>query len=684
MNDKLSRRDFGKGAAATICWAAAGTSAPRLFAEQEIRWQRLSSCTGALPVPSTSREQTGDTIARLDKDSPATDFVISFRVVGPALVWYRRMPDKSWNRYIIEKEFLTIEAGGTSFDVDDDGNEDIIFGSDSQDNKVWWWENPYPNFDPNVPWKRHIIKDGGAKQHHDMIFADLKGTGKPQLIFWNQGAKTLFLAEIPKDPRNSGPWNLTPIYVGQAGEGIEGAARYAEGLFAYDIDGDGRLDLLAGNYWFRNEGNGNFRPIKIGAIGGRIRAGKLKPGKYPQIVIASGDGNGPLMMYECADSADPTAPGAWIGHNLLDRDMIHGHSLELADIDGDGNLDIITAEQGKWTTLPNVLDNPNATAWILYGDGKGKFRTTILSTGEGWHDTKVADFDGDGDLDLLQKPYAWSTGNVRPWVPVMAASVHHEVFNTPVGMELWSYRGQLAKDLPGTLGKIRSLGFTDVETASFYGRTAAEFHMLLQQKELTCSSLIVTYQRLQSDPDGVTRDAKTVGASYVLTSGMPHGVDLTVDDVHKAAADFNTWGKNLKEQGLQFGYHPHGFEFVHTPKATLFDLLVAETQLEYVTFELDTFWFAHSGADPVCFMELYPTRFSLLHLKDLARGTKMDLTGKAPDQTSVALGQGELDWPAILREAKRIGISRYYIEDESPEAPEQVPRSMAYLRKLIY
>jgi sugar phosphate isomerase/epimerase len=695
MNDKLSRRDFGKGAAAAICWGAAGTSAPRLFAEQEIRWQRLSSSTGALPVPSTSREQTGDTIARLDKDSPATDFVISFRVVGPALVWYRRMPDKSWNRYIIEKEFLTIEAGGTSFDVDGDGNEDIIFGSDSQDNKVWWWENPYPNFDPNVPWKRHIIKDGGAKQHHDMIFADLKGTGKPQLIFWNQGAKTLFLAEIPKDPRNSGPWNLTPIYVGQAGEGIEGAARYAEGLFAYDIDGDGRLDLLAGNYWFRNEGNGNFRPIKIGAIGGRIRAGKLKPGKYPQIVIAPGDGNGPLMMYECADSADPTAPGAWIGHNLLDRDMIHGHSLELADIDGDGNLDIITAEQGKWTTLPNVLDNPNATAWILYGDGKGNFRTTILSAGEGWHDTKVADFDGDGDLDLLHKPYAWSapridvwlnndTGNVRPWVPVMAASVHHEVFNTPVGMELWSYRGQLAKDLPGTLGKIRSLGFTDVETASFYGRTAAEFHMLLQQKDLTCSSLIVTYQRLQSDPDGVTRDAKTVGASYVLTSGMPHGVDLTVDDVHKAAADFNTWGKNLKERGLQFGYHPHGFEFVHTPKATLFDLLVAETQMEYVTFELDTFWFAHSGADPVCFMELYPTRFSLLHLKDLARGTKMDLTGKAPDQTSVALGQGELDWPAILREAKRIGISRYYIEDESAEAPEQVPRSMAYLRKLIY
>jgi hypothetical protein len=69
MKDKLSRRDFGKGAAATVCWGAVGTSAPRFFAEQEIRWQRMSSSAGALPVPSTSREQTGDTIARLDKDS---------------------------------------------------------------------------------------------------------------------------------------------------------------------------------------------------------------------------------------------------------------------------------------------------------------------------------------------------------------------------------------------------------------------------------------------------------------------------------------------------------------------------------------------------------------------------------------------------------------------------------------
>ncbi len=692
MSDHMNRRDFGKSIALAACWEAIPA---RLLADQHIQWQRQSSSTGALPVPSTSREQTGVALGRLDKDSPATDFVLSFRVVGPALVWYRRLPNKTWDRYIIEKGFVPLEAGGVCFDVDGDGNQDVVFGADWQGNQLWWWQNPYPNFDPAVPWKRHIIKDSGANQHHDMIFADLKGTGRPQLIFWNQGAKTIFMAEIPRDPRNSGPWELVPIFTGHAGEGVNGAALYAEGLFACDVDGDGRLDLLAGNFWLRNEGNGKFTPIKIAEIGGRIRAGKLKPGKYPQIVIAPGDGNGPLMMYECADRADPLAPGAWVGRNLLDRDLIHGHSLELADIDGDGNLDIITGEQGKWSTTPNALDNPTATAWILYGDGKGNFRPTVLASGEGWHDTKVADFDGDGDLDILQKPYAWSaprvdvwlnngTGKVKSWKAVMAPGVLREAFTTPVGMELWTYRHQLHQDFPGTLASIRGLGFRDVETATFYGRTAAEFNAALQQNGMTCSSLIAEYERLQSNMAGVIQDAKALGATYVLASWIPHPAEFNEAEVHSAAQHFNQWGKSLKDADLQFGYHPHGYEFVHTPKATLFDTLAAETDPAYVSFELDTFWFAQAGADPVCFMQRYPTRFSQMHLKDLARGTPKNQTGGAPDESSVALGQGELNWPAILREAKRIGIRRYYIEDESPRAPEQVPQTQVYLSKLIY
>ena len=691
----IKRREFLKTGMAAATVSMTGLHAYGITG-QEIRWLRKSSVRGELPVPSTSREQTGDVVGRFDKDSPATDFVLSYRVCGPALVWYRRMPSGRWDRYIVERDFVPLEAGGTAFDVDGDGNTDIIFGEDWQGNKVYWWENPYPNFDPDVPWKRHILKDGGATQHHDMIVADIEGSGKPQLYFWNQGAKTLFMARIPQDPRSSGPWKLVPIYSGNAGEGSAGSwgwTPYAEGMHAFDIDGDRKLDLLAGNYWFKHLGGDRFKPIKVGAIGGRIRAGKFKAGKYPQIVIAPGDGSGPLMLYEC--TGDPANEHDWAGHNLLDEDLKHGHTLDVADIDGDGNLDILVAEQGKWTTEPTVLDNPNARAWILFGNGDGTFRTTLLDHGEGWHDGKIADFDGDGKLDLLQKPYAWSaprvdvwlnggTGHVPSWSPKTAATVKTRNFDHPVGMELWTYRRLLAEDTPGTLGRIRDLGFADVETASLYGRTAGGFAELLKQKGLTCSSVIAEYDRFSKDLSGVVRDAKELGASYVITSNIPHSGELTAPDVSAAAENFNTWGMKVKEQGLRFGYHPHGFEFVHTPTETLFDLLAKETHGDYVTFELDAFWFVHGGADPVCYLEKYSGRFELMHLKDMAKGTIIDLTGRAPDESSVALGKGHLDWAAIFRAADRAGVKVYFIEDESPQAPQQVLETQAFLRKLNY
>ena len=689
----MKRREFIKSSTAVAAASMIGFRTRRAFG-REIPWVRKSSVRGELPVPSTSREQTGGAIGRFDRDSPAADFVMSFRVCGPALVWYRRMPSGRWDRYIVENDFVPLEAGGTAFDVDGDGNTDIIFGEDGSGNKLYWWENPYPNFDPDVPWKRHIIKDGGANQHHDMIFADIEGTGRPQLYFWNQGARTLFMSRIPDDPRNSGPWPLTPIYSGNAGFGDAsslGWTPYAEGMDAYDIDGDGKLDLLAGNYWFKYEGGDKFKPIKVGVIGGRIRAGRFKPGKYPQIVISPGDGDGPLMMYEC--TGNPEDESAWMGHKLLNRDMIHGHTLDIADIDGDGNLDILTAEQGKWTTEPTILDNPKASAWILYGNGDGTFRTTLLDEGEGWHDGKFADFDGDGDLDLLQTPYAWSaprvdvwlnsgTGVVRSWKAETAPTVETHRFDHPVGMELWTYRRQLSGDAPGTLDRISKLGFDDIETASFYGRTAQEFADLLIKHKLKCSSLIADYGQFSNALDEVIRNAKVLGANYVITSNIPRPGELTVEEVNAAVINFNNWGRAVKEQGLHFGYHPHGFEFVHTPQETLFDVLIKNTDPEYVTYELDAFWFVHGGADPVCYLEKYPGRFDLMHLKDMARGTTTDLTGRAPDETSVALGKGQLDWAAILHAAIRTGVKVYFIEDESPAAPEQVLDTKEFLAHL--
>jgi hypothetical protein len=96
--------------------------------------------------------------------------------------------------------------------------------------------------------------------------------------------------------------------------------------------------------------------------------------------------------------------------------MVHGHSLQLADIDGDGHLDIFAAEMAKWQERKAEPDHPDATAWILLGDGQGRFRTTVLSRGIDFHEARVADLDGDGDLDILDKPYNWDAPRVDVWL----------------------------------------------------------------------------------------------------------------------------------------------------------------------------------------------------------------------------------------------------------------------------
>jgi hypothetical protein len=374
----------------------------------EIRWQRLSSKTGDLPVPpGGSVMQTGAVVGDFDGDG-VNDFVLSFRQKPPALVWYRRQ-GTGWDLYVIEHDYLTIEAGGAVCDIDGDGDRDIVFGGDWQSPNVWWWENPSPNFDKDTSWKRRLIKKDGKNQHHDQVFGDFLGTGKPQLAFWNQQAKTLFLAEIPAQPREADGWPMTEIVSGTSA----GSTPYTEGMSAFDVDADGRVDLLAYDSWFKHTGGKNFKQIKLGDVGGLIFAGYFKPSKFPQIVISPGDGVGPVRWYECTGNPENSAD--WQAHELIAK-VIHGHSLQLGDVNRDGHLDLFVGEMAKWKEKEVNADHPEATGWIFFGDGNGNFTKTELVKGHGWHEARLADLDGDGDLDLLNKPYTWETPRVDVWL----------------------------------------------------------------------------------------------------------------------------------------------------------------------------------------------------------------------------------------------------------------------------
>lgn len=254
----------------------------------------------------------------------------------------------------------------------------------------------------------------------------------------------------------------------------------------------------------------------------------------------------------------------------------------------------------------------------------------------------------------------------------------------PLGLEIYSLRRELAKDIPGTLALVRNFGFDEVEVPNFYGLTASAFRDQMDKAHLRCTAMVAQHDRLSHDLKGVIEDARVLGAAYVIYPWIPHqDNEFTIDDCQRAAANMNVWGRTLEQAGLEFCYHPHGYEFRPSPGGTLFDVLASQTDRALVNFQADVFWIAWPGQDPVKLLRRYPTRFSLMHLKDLRRGSKVgDLSGHAPEETSVALGTGMLDFPAILCEAKRIGVKRYYIEDEAPEAIANIPVSLKYLRSL--
>jgi len=254
-----------------------------------------------------------------------------------------------------------------------------------------------------------------------------------------------------------------------------------------------------------------------------------------------------------------------------------------------------------------------------------------------------------------------------------------------LGFQLYSLRDSFAKDPIHALDRTRDYGFTQVETYSLHGMPAPEFRARLDERGLRAVSMHVGYERLKSDMPGVIAEAKALGVSYVTLPWLPDE-RFTHQVVERVLAEFNSFGRQLRQAGLRFVFHPHGYEFLPVngkDGRSCFEELADTTNPDLVFFELDVFWASNAGVDPMSLLEAYPGRWVLLHIKDRRIGA-LDAPGtrSAPVADKVAAGEGRFDWPALLRKADECGVQWYFLEDESADPARNIEVSLRYLRAL--
>ncbi|WP_254090301.1 sugar phosphate isomerase/epimerase family protein [Dawidia soli] len=236
-----------------------------------------------------------------------------------------------------------------------------------------------------------------------------------------------------------------------------------------------------------------------------------------------------------------------------------------------------------------------------------------------------------------------------------------------MGLQLFTIRDALAKDLNGTLKTVASLGYQDLETYGFepetnryYGIDASAFKSMLDRLQLTTSSGHYDFYRYFLQPEDVLRryvdqcieGAKALGQKYITWPWLDPE-SRTIDKFKLLAQTLNKVGEQVNKAGLGFAYHNHDYEFTDQQGVNGYDVLLADTDASLVKLQIDLYWVMHSSKlTPAELFKKQPGRFVMWHIKDMDRKTR--------DYTE--LGNGSIDYTAILPYASQSGLQYYFLE----------------------
>jgi sugar phosphate isomerase/epimerase len=248
-----------------------------------------------------------------------------------------------------------------------------------------------------------------------------------------------------------------------------------------------------------------------------------------------------------------------------------------------------------------------------------------------------------------------------------------------VGIQLYTLRDQMEKDLPGTLERVAQIGYKEVEFAGYFGRKPNEIRQLLQQLKLSAPSSHVPYPADSAAWRQTLADAKTAGHQYVTVAWTPDEKRTRAGGFKAVADDFNKAGAEARKSGLRFAYHNHDYELKAADGGELpFDTLLEHTDPKLVSYEMDLYWMVKGGADPLDYFKKYPGRFAMVHVKD---------STPAPERKMADVGSGTIDFPKIFAYDAAHGshIAHAFVErDDAPDPFASAKTSYEYLEKMSY
>jgi sugar phosphate isomerase/epimerase len=257
---------------------------------------------------------------------------------------------------------------------------------------------------------------------------------------------------------------------------------------------------------------------------------------------------------------------------------------------------------------------------------------------------------------------------------VVAAFERHGVSRPPVGVQLYTVRALMQRDLDGTLAALAAAGVREVEFAGYFDRTPAALRQRLDTLGLTAPAAHVPLPATAAGWEPVLDAAAALGHRWCVVPWVGNDVRASLDGWRRLADALNDAGRRAAERGLRVAYHNHDFEFAVQDGRVAFDVLADALDPALVDLELDLYWAVKAGRDPAAIFAARPGRFPLWHLKD---------AGPAPERAMRDVGAGTIDFAALFARAAEAGLRHAFIEHDNPPEPmASVRASVAALARL--